>query len=227
MLPRCAASPFARPLLRHRVVAVKPALAESRASARNAPLPFLVCICAMLIIPALRYGSATVPFSAVSKPPRALRNALQKALDCEEEKICFLSVSEMLRRSLEGKWAALACHETRSVVVQNAFQTLEESTKDGIVAKLLGQGAANYLTPTTAAWAKTILNDTSTSYLANIASRADTYCATTAGAWSGDAAALIDAEDNLQHPAASTTHATAAPPAAPSPPSQTTPSAWV
>ncbi|KAJ7820133.1 hypothetical protein B0H13DRAFT_2682373 [Mycena leptocephala] len=114
---------------------------------------------------------------------------LQKAPDCEEKEICFLNVSEMLRRSLEGKWAALACHETRLVVVQNAFETLEESAKDGIVDKLLGQGAAvfgegarawgtlghatvayvaqNYLTPTAAAWAKTVLNDTSTSYLAN------------------------------------------------------------
>jgi hypothetical protein len=46
--------------------------------------------------------------------------------------------------------------------------------------------AQNYLTPTTAPWAKTVLNDTSTSYLANIASWADTYRATTAGAWSGE-----------------------------------------
>ncbi|KAJ7865774.1 S1/P1 nuclease, partial [Mycena leptocephala] len=55
--------------------------------------------------------------------------------------------------------------------------------------------AQNYLTPTTAAWAKTVLNDTSTSYLANIASWADTYRATTAGAWSAPLH-FIDAEDS-------------------------------
>jgi hypothetical protein len=49
---------------------------------RNAPLPFLVCVCAMLIIPALRYGSATGPFSAVSKPPRALRDAVRSSRAC-------------------------------------------------------------------------------------------------------------------------------------------------
>ncbi|KAJ7906810.1 phospholipase C/P1 nuclease domain-containing protein [Mycena leptocephala] len=126
---------------------------------------------------------------------------------------CVGDASEVPR----GKRAALACHETRSVVVQNAFETLEESAKDGIVNKLLGQGAAvfgegarawgtlghatvayvaqNYLTPTAAAWAKTVLNDTSTSYLANIASWADTYRATTAGAWSAPLH-FVDAEDN-------------------------------
>ncbi|KAJ7791333.1 phospholipase C/P1 nuclease domain-containing protein, partial [Mycena leptocephala] len=52
--------------------------------------------------------------------------------------------------------------------------------------------AQNYLTPTAAAWAKTVLNDTSTSYLANIASWADTY----PGAWSVTPLHFIDAEDN-------------------------------
>lgn len=46
--------------------------------------------------------------------------------------------------------------------------------------------AQNYLTADTASWAKGVLNDTSTSYLANIASFADTYRSTAAGAWSGE-----------------------------------------
>ncbi|KAJ7875678.1 hypothetical protein B0H13DRAFT_1006924 [Mycena leptocephala] len=60
---------------------------------RNAPLPFLVCVCAMLIIPALRYGSATGPFSAVSKPPRALRNAVRSSRACAAAS----STSQLLR----------------------------------------------------------------------------------------------------------------------------------
>ncbi|KAJ7906827.1 putative nuclease PA3 [Mycena leptocephala] len=59
--------------------------------------------------------------------------------------------------------------------------------------------AQNYLTPTAAAWAKTVINDTSTSYLANIASWADAYRATTAGAWSAPLH-FIDAEDNPPTP---------------------------
>ncbi|KAJ7925702.1 armadillo-type protein [Mycena leptocephala] len=49
---------------------------------------------------------------------------LQKALDCEEEE------------------AALACHETGSLVVQRGFENLEESAKDGIVDEPLGQVGA-------------------------------------------------------------------------------------
>ncbi|KAJ7102375.1 S1/P1 nuclease-domain-containing protein [Mycena belliarum] len=55
--------------------------------------------------------------------------------------------------------------------------------------------AQNYVTAQTAAWAKGVLNDTSTSYLANIASWADSYRATAAGAWSAPLH-FIDAEDN-------------------------------
>ncbi|KAF7354483.1 ARM repeat-containing protein [Mycena venus] len=50
-----------------------------------------------------------------------------------------------INKSLKGKWAALACHETGSLVVQariHAFENLEESAKNGIVDELLGQGAA-------------------------------------------------------------------------------------
>jgi hypothetical protein len=46
--------------------------------------------------------------------------------------------------------------------------------------------AQNYVTAETAAWAQGVLNDTSTSYLANIASFADQFRATAAGAWSGE-----------------------------------------
>ncbi|KAA1467795.1 ARM repeat-containing protein [Dentipellis sp. KUC8613] len=45
-----------------------------------------------------------------------------------------------VNKSLKGKWASLACHETGSLVVQHAFENLEESAKDGIVDELLNQG---------------------------------------------------------------------------------------
>ncbi|KAI0640145.1 ARM repeat-containing protein [Trametes polyzona] len=45
-----------------------------------------------------------------------------------------------VNKSLKGKWAALACHETGSLVVQHAFENLEEAAKDGIVDELLNQG---------------------------------------------------------------------------------------
>ncbi|KAL4892358.1 nuclease PA3 [Aspergillus ambiguus] len=55
--------------------------------------------------------------------------------------------------------------------------------------------AQHYLSSSTAAWAQDILNDSSTSYLANIASWADQYRATDAGAWSAPFH-FIDAEDD-------------------------------
>ncbi|KAH8657988.1 putative nuclease PA3 [Xylariales sp. PMI_506] len=55
--------------------------------------------------------------------------------------------------------------------------------------------AQNYLETATASWAKELLGDTSTSYLANIASWADDYRETTAGAWS-EPFHFIDAEDS-------------------------------
>ncbi|KAJ3926355.1 MAG: armadillo-type protein [Lentinula lateritia] len=45
-----------------------------------------------------------------------------------------------VNKSLKGKWAALACHETGSLVVQHAFENLEDSAKDGIIDELLNQG---------------------------------------------------------------------------------------
>ncbi|KAJ7230862.1 nuclease s1 [Mycena haematopus] len=55
--------------------------------------------------------------------------------------------------------------------------------------------AQNYVTPQTASWAQDILNDTSSSYLASIASFADQFRSTAAGAWSAPLH-FIDAEDN-------------------------------
>ncbi|KAK0207261.1 armadillo-type protein [Armillaria fumosa] len=46
-----------------------------------------------------------------------------------------------VNKSLKGKWAALACHETGSLVVQHAFENLETAAKDGIVDELLNQGS--------------------------------------------------------------------------------------
>ncbi|KAJ7216179.1 nuclease s1 [Mycena haematopus] len=55
--------------------------------------------------------------------------------------------------------------------------------------------AQNYVTSEVETWAKGVLGDTSTSYLANIASWADDYRETTAGAFSAPFH-FIDAEDN-------------------------------
>ncbi|KAG6830637.1 hypothetical protein H0H87_007472 [Tephrocybe sp. NHM501043] len=45
-----------------------------------------------------------------------------------------------VNKSLKGKWASLACHETGSLVVQHAFENLEAEAKDGIVDELINSG---------------------------------------------------------------------------------------
>ncbi|KAG6868382.1 hypothetical protein C0993_003906 [Termitomyces sp. T159_Od127] len=45
-----------------------------------------------------------------------------------------------VNKSLKGKWASLACHETGSLVVQHAFENLEPEAKDGIVDELINKG---------------------------------------------------------------------------------------
>ncbi|KAL6898640.1 S1/P1 nuclease domain-containing protein [Trichoderma evansii] len=55
--------------------------------------------------------------------------------------------------------------------------------------------AQHYLNSATASWAQGVLDDSSSSYLANIASWADDYRSTTAGKWSAPFH-FIDAEDN-------------------------------
>ncbi|KAF7366371.1 putative s1 p1 nuclease [Mycena sanguinolenta] len=55
--------------------------------------------------------------------------------------------------------------------------------------------AQNYVTSEVESWAQGVLGDTSSSYLANIASWADDFRETTAGAWSAPFH-FIDAEDN-------------------------------
>ncbi|GLB43736.1 putative pumilio-family RNA binding repeat [Lyophyllum shimeji] len=47
-----------------------------------------------------------------------------------------------VNKSLKGKWASLACHETGSLVVQHAFENLEAEAKDGIVDELINHGHA-------------------------------------------------------------------------------------
>ncbi|KAJ7814364.1 armadillo-type protein [Mycena leptocephala] len=89
---------------------------------------------------------------------------LQNALDCEEDEVCLLIVSELLRdypaTTLVNKHASHVWHQgqqvpqqqvrnlssifliltlTRLVFLQHAFENLEESAKDGIVDELLGQ----------------------------------------------------------------------------------------
>ncbi|WPH00807.1 Hypothetical protein R9X50_00363700 [Acrodontium crateriforme] len=55
--------------------------------------------------------------------------------------------------------------------------------------------AQNFVASSTASWAQNILGDTSDSYLANVATWADTFRYTTAGKWSAPFH-FIDAEDN-------------------------------
>ncbi|KAF9011374.1 armadillo-type protein [Cyathus striatus] len=57
-----------------------------------------------------------------------------------------------VNKSLKGKWASLACHETGSLVVQHAFENLEEEAKDGIVDELLNQGHAIFSEVTKNQW---------------------------------------------------------------------------
>ncbi|KAF7784924.1 hypothetical protein Agabi119p4_1089 [Agaricus bisporus var. burnettii] len=52
------------------------------------------------------------------------------------------AIFAFVNKSLKGKWASLACHETGSLVVQHAFENLEPDAKDGIVDEILNQGAA-------------------------------------------------------------------------------------
>jgi pumilio RNA-binding family len=42
---------------------------------------------------------------------------------------------------LHGQWAQLACHETGSLVVQHAFENLEDSAKAEIIDELLNRGS--------------------------------------------------------------------------------------
>ncbi|KAF8911768.1 armadillo-type protein [Mucidula mucida] len=57
-----------------------------------------------------------------------------------------------VNKSLKGKWAALACHETGSLVVQHAFENLEDLAKDGIVDELLNQGVGVFSEVTKSQW---------------------------------------------------------------------------
>uniref|UniRef100_A0A8H7Y6Y2 PUM-HD domain-containing protein n=1 Tax=Psilocybe cubensis TaxID=181762 RepID=A0A8H7Y6Y2_PSICU len=57
-----------------------------------------------------------------------------------------------VNKSLKGKWASLACHETGSLVVQHAFENLEAEAKDGIVDELLNHGFAIFSEVTKSQW---------------------------------------------------------------------------
>lgn len=46
-----------------------------------------------------------------------------------------------VNKSLAGKWASLACHETGSLVVQTAFEQCEEIDKELIIGELLDEEA--------------------------------------------------------------------------------------
>ncbi|CDO73391.1 hypothetical protein BN946_scf185013.g25 [Trametes cinnabarina] len=54
----------------------------------------------------------------------------------------FEMMAHSVNKSIKGQWASLACHETGSLVVQHAFENLEDSAKDGIIDELLNQGPA-------------------------------------------------------------------------------------
>ncbi|GJJ13212.1 hypothetical protein Clacol_007463 [Clathrus columnatus] len=89
-------------------------------------------------------------------------HVLQKALDCEEDiRVRILIDSHFthsasaykttvayrfgalacVNKSLAGKWASLACHETGSLVVQTAFEQCEEADKEVIIGELLDEEA--------------------------------------------------------------------------------------
>jgi hypothetical protein len=53
--------------------------------------------------------------------------------------LCWLLFS--VNKSLAGKWASLACHETGSLVVQTAFEQCEEADKELIIGELLDEEA--------------------------------------------------------------------------------------
>lgn len=55
--------------------------------------------------------------------------------------------------------------------------------------------AQDFVSSSTASYVKNILGDTSTSYMANAATWADSYRATSAGSWSGDLH-FVDANDS-------------------------------
>ncbi|KAJ7925684.1 hypothetical protein B0H13DRAFT_2314274 [Mycena leptocephala] len=72
-------------------------------------------------------------------------HVLQKALDCEEEEITELSwtpPAPLIFAYPSRTSRTIACHESGWLVVQHAFENLEESAKDGIVDELLGQVGA-------------------------------------------------------------------------------------
>ncbi|KAJ7697109.1 hypothetical protein B0H16DRAFT_828307 [Mycena metata] len=57
---------------------------------------------------------------------------------CGARSVSFCSFFAYVNKSLKDKWAS----EMASLVVQHAFENLEESAKDGIVDELLGQCSA-------------------------------------------------------------------------------------
>ncbi|KAF5365236.1 hypothetical protein D9758_005402 [Tetrapyrgos nigripes] len=61
-------------------------------------------------------------------------------------------IFSFVNKSLKGKWAALACHETGSLVVQHAFENLEDSAKDGIIDEILNQGPSVFSEVTKNQW---------------------------------------------------------------------------
>ncbi|CAG8667724.1 13139_t:CDS:2 [Acaulospora colombiana] len=74
-------------------------------------------------------------------------HVVQKALECEED-IKRIIVGELLandpaytltskhcsvNRSLRGKWASLACHETGSLVVQTMFENMDDANDKRVI----------------------------------------------------------------------------------------------
>ncbi|KAJ7711936.1 hypothetical protein B0H14DRAFT_2414461, partial [Mycena olivaceomarginata] len=103
------------------------------------------------IVACMRYGIRPLPFLF---PVRILMNS--KALDCEEE-VCLLMVSELLwaapattlvNKHASHMWkstspsAALACHETGSLVTQVCNPSSIFQRQDGIIDELLAHGTA-------------------------------------------------------------------------------------
>ncbi|KAJ7108794.1 hypothetical protein C8R44DRAFT_986716 [Mycena epipterygia] len=99
-----------------------------------------------------------------------------------------------MNKSLKGKWAALACHETGSLVVQHAFENLEESAKTGIVDELLGQGGVVFGEVAKSQWGSYCVqhtlehgSDKHARWRWSISSRGSSTCVIENASWDGTA----------------------------------------
>jgi hypothetical protein len=86
--------------------------------------------------------------------------------------------------------------ETMFIILSLLFSQIPSAFAWGTLAhETIALVAQKYVTSSTATWAQGILSDTSSTYLANVATWADTYRYTSGGGWSAPFH-FMDAEDN-------------------------------